>query len=283
MAESNILALTFLVVIAVRAGSGFSERSWYCHRLVPRLITYSVTPCTYPCLVVSRRVNPHIVVQNEPDGTPCMVQTGLHHRRVFGKCRNSVCTQDLFDKALKRKKRFICLYTIGRIIHLKKQRRNLKNKITELQEQLHRNSYSDRGISRGSGIDDTRTDGSGIGNYAPSDGEDFGPGHVGTGFSGSSNSGFPGTESGPSALIPSRSPGFGGSNSAAIGTGTFDDMPTGNHGAEPFGNGAIRPGEDMGPGQERIGGLESGGVDVDGATGFGRDGGPGYEHRALRE
>lgn len=271
MAEANAVALTFLIVVAVGAGSVFSEGSWYCHRLVPQVITHRVTPCTYPCLVVSRHEHPHIVVRNEPDGTQCMVPTGLHHEREFGTCQTGICTQDFSHKVLKRKKRFICLYTIGRIFKLKKDRRRLQNKIDELQEQLARSRLRDAENEPGSEVDDIGTGSLGVGNIGPQNGEDFSPGHTGAARSGTRDRNFPGSRRGTSAFDSMGSPGFEDSSSAGTDSGTRGYMPNRNHDRGMVGNGAFGAGADVLSGQVRIPGLASGGMPVEAGNGFNED------------
>lgn len=268
MAQTNVLALTFLVVIAVRAGSAFSEQSRYCHRLVPRVITYSVTPCTYPCLLVSSHVHPHIVVQNEQDGTPCRLANGFHHGQQFGTCRSSICTQDLSHKVLKRKKRFICLYAIGRVIQLRRERNKLKNKIGQLQEELARNRYRGSDNAEESGVDDPRTGSLGVGLSGPNDREDFGGRHGGAAGNGPRNLVFPGSERGNSESNSMGSPAFEGRSSGGRGGGMAPDMPIRNRDSDFDGNRAFGNAEDMSPGQVRIGGFESRGMPVEGRPGF---------------
>lgn len=268
MAQTNLLALTFLVVIAVRAGSALSEQSWYCHRLVPRVITHAVTPCTYPCLIVSSHVHPHIVVQNEQDGTPCRLANGLYHGEQFGTCRSSICTPDLSHKVLKRKKRFICLYTIGRILQLRRERKRLKSKIGQLQEELDRNRYRGGDNADESGLDDTGTGSLGVGLAGTNDREDFGAGHGGATGSGPRNFVFPGSGRGNSVPNTMGSSGFEGSSSGLRGAGTAAVMPNRNRYSGFDGNGAFGNAEDMSPGQVRIRGSESRGMPVEGSTGF---------------
>lgn len=268
MAQTNVLALTFLVVIAVRAGSAFFEQSRYCHRLVPRVITYSVTPCTYPCLLVSSHVHPHIVVQNEQDGTPCRLANGFHHGQQFGTCRSGICTQDLSHKVLKRKKRFICLYAIGRVIQLRRERNKLKNKIGQLQEELARNRYGGGDNAEESGVDDLRTGSLGVGLSGPNDREDFGGGHEGAAGNGPRNLVFPGSGRGTSVPNTVGSSGFEGSSSGGRGAGTAADMPNRNRYSGFDGDGAFGNAEEMSPGQVRIRGSESRGMPVEGSTGF---------------
>lgn len=205
-------------------------------------------------------------MHNEPDGTPCMVRTGLPGRVEFGTCRNNVCTQDVPHKALKRKKRFICLYTFGRIIHLKKQRRRLQKKLSELQEKLSRNGYGDGGNERGRGIDGTTSGLLGIDNGGSNGGAGFGTRYVGTRESGISNSGFTESGSGGSLFAPVRNPGFERRNGAETETGVAGSMP--NTGVRTFGKGAIRSSEDIEPGEQRIRYLNNADMGLEGETGF---------------
>lgn len=268
MAEANALTLTFLIVIAVLAGSAFSEGSWYCHRLVPGVITYRVTPCTYPCLVVSRHEHPHIVVRNEPDGTQCMVPTGLHHEREFGTCRSGICTQDFSNKVLKRKKRFICLYTVGRIFKLRRDRKRLQNKVDELQEQLARSRLRDSEDERLRGVDAIRTGSLGVGNTGPRNDDDFGPRPTGGAHTGRSDLDFPGRGRGSSAVYSMGSSTLEDSISAGRDHDTGRHMPNRNDGARFVDSGAFDTAADVVPGQVRIRGLASGGIPVEGRSSF---------------
>lgn len=288
MAENNIWVLTFLVFIAVPAGSTFSALSWHCHRLVPRFITYSVTPCTYPCLVVSRHEQPHIVVQNEPDGTPCMIPKGFHHGGELGTCRSSVCTQDLHHKVLKRKKRFICLYTVARIIQLKRQRKRLQKQIGDLQQQLDRTGNRDNDSELGGRVYDSGSGGLSIGNTGADTGEAFSPENVGGLGSGPRYSRFPGSGSDTSEIDMVGSTGSERRGSAGRGFGATRNLPNGNNRRGSLSHLPTDPGEDS-TGQVRIGGLEPGGLDMDrrnhgdDIANAGGNGGPGGEPTVWHE
>lgn len=262
MAQTNVLAQTLLLAIAVHGGLAYLQQSWYCHRLVPRFITYGVTPCTYPCLLVSHHVHPHIVVQHEPDGTPCMVPSGSHHARKMGTCRSSVCTQELHHKVLKRRKRFICLYTIARIYQLRKQRKNLQNKIGELQQQLARsNNHDIDNLPRrrpGSG----ETAGLGMGIAGPRFDEPSGSEHFGPVARGPIGLGLPGSGSGAPESTGVDGTGFAGSMNGETGSGARSDFPGACNGRYYVGSGETGADDDTSTRQVRIGGIRSGAVDV---------------------
>lgn len=105
---------------------------WYCHRLVPARITSTVTPCTFPCLFLSAHEDPRIVVHHEPDGTSCKIYTGLHHQFEVGVCRGSFCISNSGPRNLKRKKRFICLLSLIKLIKAKKEMSALNAEISRL-------------------------------------------------------------------------------------------------------------------------------------------------------
>lgn len=105
---------------------------WYCHRLVPAEITSTVTPCTFPCLFLSAHEDPRIVVHHEPDGTSCKISTGLHHQFEVGVCRGSFCISNSGQRKLKRKKRFICLLSLIKLIKAKKEMKALNAEISRL-------------------------------------------------------------------------------------------------------------------------------------------------------
>lgn len=105
---------------------------WYCHRLVPAEITSTVTPCTFPCLFLSAHEDPRIVVHHEPDGTSCKISTGLHHQFEVGVCRGSFCFSNSGQRKLKRKKRFICLLSLIKLMKAKKEMKALNAEISRL-------------------------------------------------------------------------------------------------------------------------------------------------------
>lgn len=104
----------------------------YCYRLVPSFITSAVTPCSYPCLFLSPHERPHIVVNPEPDGTPCRE----------GTCHGRVCRTTSPNAFLKRKKRFIGLYSIINLIKEKKSLKELKKEISRLRHEIAARRFS---------------------------------------------------------------------------------------------------------------------------------------------
>ncbi|XP_077551357.1 uncharacterized protein LOC144165119 [Haemaphysalis longicornis] len=132
MAHKCIVLLTFFVGNDFYHGEAspnikaLSLGPWYCYRLVPAFITSAVTPCTYPCLLLSPHEHPHIVVHPEPNGTPC----------PGGTCRGSVCRTTSPNAILKRKKRFIGLYSIIKLIKEKKSLKELKKEMLRLRNNI---------------------------------------------------------------------------------------------------------------------------------------------------
>lgn len=247
MAKTNILLSVLLLAIAISATSAF-----YCHRLVPRFITYAVTPCTYPCLVLSSGVHPHIVMQKEQDGTPCMMHTGFHQKREFGMCRGSICTQELHHKVLKRKKRFVLFYAIPRIIGLRKQSRDLQNKIDELKKQLAGsrnagNENEDEGPfqGRGSGY-------LGVENNGFSNGEALGQEYGGNVERGPRNLDFPEREIGGSGISAVGSSAFGARTQGSE-IDLYGYAPDRNSARGSFGTAATGTEDDIGAGHLKLG------------------------------
>lgn len=153
MAETGLL-LTILGLTVAMPGIGASSLGpWFCYRLVPAPITSAITPCMFPCLFISPHEHPHIVVHNEADGTPCKVTSGLQHETKDGRCSSGVCTVNRGPPVLKRKKRFICLFTLAQLLKAKRERRLLKSELEALKRQAwlnhHRRvSYAGGSVSR---------------------------------------------------------------------------------------------------------------------------------------
>lgn len=138
------MSAIFTLTIALSPIDASSPSNWYCQRLVPPWITSTLTTCTFPCLFISTHGAAQIVVHNEPDGTLCKVPSELHHKTQVGRCRRGVCTHILGHEVLKRKKRFICLFTLARLLKAKKERRQMQQEITQLR-QLALSNYN-RGV-----------------------------------------------------------------------------------------------------------------------------------------
>lgn len=262
MDNTNAAVLTCLLVIAVHGASTFSDASSYCHRLVPRFITYHITPCRYPCLFVSRHVHPHIVVQNERDGTPCMLPTGFHHEEKIGKCIGCVCTPEFPHKSLKRKKRFICLYTLARILKLRKQRNDLQNKINELRKQLARTGNNDFDDGQGRRRTTSGTDGVGRGISGPNFDEPSGTQSFGDIGSGLRGLGLRESETANGDYPARHGIGFEGTMSRGREIGPPDYFSGANTGRENTRASEAGTSDSESNGQGKIGALESGDVDV---------------------
>lgn len=212
MAETNVFSKLFVIFAAVHTTTAFSSSSWYCHRLVPQFITSYVTPCTFPCLVVSRHEHPSIIVQSEPEGTPCHIPAGLPQEGKVGKCQRRVCHQDESYKVLKRKRRFICLIALAKLIRLRRQRKTLEQKMWQLREQLARNGYNDgneEGASRLAGRPSAGAGRFPIDNAGSNMGARSSPVNAGVGDSETSSSLNSETGSGTSASSGARGLGLG--------------------------------------------------------------------------
>uniref|UniRef100_A0A131YS19 Basic tail secreted protein n=1 Tax=Rhipicephalus appendiculatus TaxID=34631 RepID=A0A131YS19_RHIAP len=66
------------------AGGGLSQsyqRRLHCQRLIPSALTSVITPCRFPCRLSHRESSYSIILEYDPDGTPCQV----------GRCRGGSC------------------------------------------------------------------------------------------------------------------------------------------------------------------------------------------------
>ncbi|KAL1471955.1 hypothetical protein MTO96_039640 [Rhipicephalus appendiculatus] len=98
----SVLAVVIVVIALPKLKAGATGQ-WYCHRLVPLSITSVVTPCSFPCLLISpHRGHRGIILQKEVDGTPCQVSGSLLGAY---QCRNGVCQLPYLQRHLKRAKR----------------------------------------------------------------------------------------------------------------------------------------------------------------------------------
>nr|XP_050028759.2 uncharacterized protein LOC126524499 [Dermacentor andersoni] len=74
------------VLLFSLAGPCQTESSYvstlHCQRLVPPAVTSALTPCRFPCIMKYLRAPSSIIMQSEPDGTPC---------RHTGHCRGGAC------------------------------------------------------------------------------------------------------------------------------------------------------------------------------------------------
>lgn len=130
MAKTGVLFATLAIIVAEVAASDASSLQWYCHRMVPRWITSVVTPCTFPCLLITPHQHPHIVVHKEVDGTSCMT----------GHCSRGVCTERMGPPVLKRKKRFICFLTLAGLVKARRDKRRMQQEIHQLKQRIWLNS-----------------------------------------------------------------------------------------------------------------------------------------------
>lgn len=95
---------------------------------------------------------------------------------------------------LKRKKRFVCLYALARIIHLRKQRRKLEGELGQLRRQLisNRNRDVDNELARREESVTGGADGFGADNAGTDAGLDSGPETFPSAPGGAIHSGFDG-------------------------------------------------------------------------------------------
>uniref|UniRef100_A0A131XNE3 Putative glycine rich secreted protein n=1 Tax=Hyalomma excavatum TaxID=257692 RepID=A0A131XNE3_9ACAR len=115
----------------------YAWRQPYCYRLVPLQITAVATPCSYPCLVLSRNVQPTIHVQQEVDGTPCTVPGMQRDSQWTSQCMGGVCLQPQSSHALKRAKRAACLliFAAKKIIKKAKEAKDRKRRLQKIAEE----------------------------------------------------------------------------------------------------------------------------------------------------
>uniref|UniRef100_A0A131YMN1 Basic tail secreted protein n=1 Tax=Rhipicephalus appendiculatus TaxID=34631 RepID=A0A131YMN1_RHIAP len=105
MCLKSVLAILILVV-ALPKFEAWATGQWYCHRLVPLSITSVVTPCSFPCLLMSSNHGHHgIILQKEADGTPCKVSGSPITAYQESQCTNGVCQLPHLQLHLKRAKR----------------------------------------------------------------------------------------------------------------------------------------------------------------------------------
>ncbi|XP_077507806.1 uncharacterized protein LOC144118898 [Amblyomma americanum] len=99
----------FLPVLTLTMVFSFIQASiatrQYCYRLTPLSITSAITPCTFPCLLLSSNPQPRIFIHIETDGTPCRVGGGSHIGFLVSQCRRGVCQRPHSLGDLKRSKR----------------------------------------------------------------------------------------------------------------------------------------------------------------------------------
>lgn len=134
----------------------YAWRQPYCYRLVPLQITAVATPCSYPCLVLSRNVQPTIHVQQEVDGTPCTVPGMQRDSQWTSQCMGGVCLLPQSSHALKRAKRAACLliFAAKKIIKKAKEAKERKRRLQRISEESSEgtgNGY-ETGIGGGSGV-----------------------------------------------------------------------------------------------------------------------------------
>ncbi|XP_077551355.1 uncharacterized protein LOC144165117 isoform X1 [Haemaphysalis longicornis] len=152
MAEAGLLLAIIGLTIVVPAIDASSLSPWYCQRLVSPWITSVVTPCMFPCLFISPHEHHHIVMHSEVDGTSCKVPSGLHQDTKMGTCKRGVCTPTVGHRVLKRKKRFICLIALAKLLKAKREKRLLKEEIERLKHLTLLNSLRTASLAGGRGL-----------------------------------------------------------------------------------------------------------------------------------
>ncbi|XP_075740458.1 uncharacterized protein LOC142786707 [Rhipicephalus microplus] len=108
MAPINLFFACILTVALLPQLKAWALSGNDCHRLVPLQITSVVTPCVYPCLLISpNNENSGIVLRREVDGTPCKITRNSSPSLQFQefKCINGLCQFLNLELQLKRSKR----------------------------------------------------------------------------------------------------------------------------------------------------------------------------------
>uniref|UniRef100_A0A6G5A038 Putative conserved secreted protein n=1 Tax=Rhipicephalus microplus TaxID=6941 RepID=A0A6G5A038_RHIMP len=106
MAPIKSLFTCLLTVVSLPQLKAWAPSDINCRRLVPLQLTSVVTPCVYPCILLSP-YNGHgeIVLRHEVDGTPCKIPGSESFTLQISKCVRGLC-QLLHDELhLKRTKR----------------------------------------------------------------------------------------------------------------------------------------------------------------------------------
>nr|XP_054923157.1 uncharacterized protein LOC126524492 [Dermacentor andersoni] len=106
MASLNYLLAFVLAVAALPKLRAWVTDEWYCKRLAPLSITSVVTPCTFPCLLISPYdAHARIIVRKEADGTPCKISGSASPPFQEASCCNGLCQFPVAWLQLKRIKR----------------------------------------------------------------------------------------------------------------------------------------------------------------------------------
>lgn len=167
-------------------------------------------------------------------------------------CRRSVCTTELRHKVLKRKKRFIFLYAIPRIIRLRKESKEIQNQIRELKARLttSRNNdmeTEDEGLhGRGSGP-------IGVESNRLNSGVRFGPAYGGDIGIGTRNIDFSEGGSATPQINSAGSPTFGPRSDEGREAAASAYLPSGYNEQGSFGTAGTGAEDGMGLGQAKLG------------------------------
>uniref|UniRef100_A0A224Y430 Basic tail secreted protein n=1 Tax=Rhipicephalus zambeziensis TaxID=60191 RepID=A0A224Y430_9ACAR len=130
--RKSVLAV-LIVVVALPKLKTWATGQWYCHRLVPLSITSVVTPCSFPCLLISSQHGHRgIILQKELDGTPCKVSGSPLGEYQASQCTNGICQLPHLQKHLKRAKRETTQTRKRRALNenIEKERKDDKEKLS---------------------------------------------------------------------------------------------------------------------------------------------------------
>ncbi|KAL3220584.1 hypothetical protein MRX96_029761 [Rhipicephalus microplus] len=92
MAPIKSLFTCLLTVVSLPQLKAWAPSDINCRRLVPLQLTSVVTPCVYPCILLSP-YNGHgeIVLRHEVDGTPCKIPGSESFTLQISKCVRGLC------------------------------------------------------------------------------------------------------------------------------------------------------------------------------------------------
>ncbi|XP_037268586.2 uncharacterized protein LOC119159867 [Rhipicephalus microplus] len=111
MAPIKSLFTFLLTVVSLPQLKAWAPSDINCRRLIPLQLTSVVTPCVYPCILLSP-YNGHgeIVLRHEVDGTPCKIPGSESLTLQTSKCVRGLCQllhDELHLKRMKRETRLI--------------------------------------------------------------------------------------------------------------------------------------------------------------------------------
>uniref|UniRef100_A0A131YGL9 Basic tail secreted protein n=1 Tax=Rhipicephalus appendiculatus TaxID=34631 RepID=A0A131YGL9_RHIAP len=105
MAHIKTLFVCLFIVVALPKLKAWTQGDIYCHRLVPLQITSVVTPCVYPCVLISPHIgHAQIILRHEANGTPCKITRNQPLALQESRCMNGFCQLSDLGLQLTRRK-----------------------------------------------------------------------------------------------------------------------------------------------------------------------------------